>query len=95
MQGFEVSAARALNRALGRRGCVFADRYRPRALATRAAIRAVLRLRVFAAAPRVTWPATNLLIACLPRAFSGLPPPVRGRRRSPTTSYDDRGRSVR
>ncbi|HEY3803820.1 MAG TPA: hypothetical protein VGL61_14495 [Kofleriaceae bacterium] len=65
MQGFEVSAARALNRALGRRGCVFADRYRPRALPTRAAIRAVLRLRVFAAAPRVAWPATNVLISCL------------------------------
>jgi hypothetical protein len=65
MQGFEVSAARALNRALGRTGCVFADRYRPRALITRAAVRAVLRLRVFAVAPRVAWPATNLLISGL------------------------------
>jgi hypothetical protein len=65
MQGFEVSAARALNRALGRTGCVFADRYRPRVLVTRAAVRAVVRLRVFAAAPRVAWPATNLMIACL------------------------------
>jgi hypothetical protein len=65
MQGFEVSAARALNRALGRTGCVFVDRYRPRVLATRAAVRAVLQLRTFAAAPRVSWPATNLLISCL------------------------------
>jgi hypothetical protein len=65
MQGFEVSAARALNRALARRGCVFVDRYRPRALVTRAAVRAVLQLRTFAAAPRVSWPATNLLISCL------------------------------
>ena len=65
MQGFEVSAARAINRALGRTGCVFADRYRPRALATRAAVRAILQLRSFAAAPRVCWPATNLLISCL------------------------------
>jgi len=65
MQGFEVSAARALNRALHRAGCVFADRYRPRALPTRAAVRAVLHLRTFAGAPRVAWPATNLLISCV------------------------------
>jgi hypothetical protein len=42
MQGFEVSAARWLNRAIGRRGGVFADRYRARILATRDAIRAAL-----------------------------------------------------
>jgi hypothetical protein len=42
MQGFEVSAARALNRLLGRRGAVFADRYRPRPLVTRAAVRAAI-----------------------------------------------------
>src|SRR5258706_477309 len=42
MQGFEVSAARALNRACGRRGTVFADRYRPRTLVTRAAIRSAV-----------------------------------------------------
>jgi len=64
MQGFQVSAARALNRSLGRAGTVFADRYRPCPLATRAAVRAVLRLRVFAAAPRVAWPETNLLRPC-------------------------------
>jgi hypothetical protein len=42
MQGFQVSAARALNRACGRRGTVFADRYRPRTLVTRAAIRSAV-----------------------------------------------------
>ncbi len=42
MQGFEVSAARALNRAAGRRGQVFADRYRSRILVTRPAVRAAL-----------------------------------------------------
>ena len=64
MQGFEVSAARAINRALHRAGCVFADRYRPRALRTRAAVRAVVQQRTFATAPRVVWPTTNLLISC-------------------------------
>jgi hypothetical protein len=44
MQGFQVSAARALNRELGRHGGVFADRYRPRAVATRPALRALLEL---------------------------------------------------
>jgi len=44
MQGFEVSAARALNRAAHRRGNVFPDRYRMRVLATLAAVRAVLGL---------------------------------------------------
>lgn len=42
MQGFEVSAARCLNRAIGRRGQVFADRYRARILPTREALRAAL-----------------------------------------------------
>ena len=44
MQGFQVSAARALNKELGRHGGVFADRYRPRAVATRPALRALLEL---------------------------------------------------
>ena len=39
MQGFQVSAARSLNRAARRTGCVFPDRYRARILATRAAMR--------------------------------------------------------
>jgi hypothetical protein len=64
MQGFEVSAARALNRALGRSGCVFVDRYRPRPLITRAAVRAVTRSPALELAPRIAWPATNLLISC-------------------------------
>lgn len=42
IQGFEVAAARQLNRALGRRGAVFPDRYRARALTTRGQLRAVL-----------------------------------------------------
>jgi hypothetical protein len=65
MQGFEVSAARALNRALGRTGCVFVDRYRPRLLITRAAVRAVIRSRAVNFGPRIAWPATNLLISCV------------------------------
>lgn len=42
MQGFQVAAARALNRALRRRGNVFVDRYRPAILRTRRAVRAAL-----------------------------------------------------
>ena len=44
MQGFCVSAARAFNRMTGREGGVFADRYRPRTVATRPALRALLEL---------------------------------------------------
>ena len=57
MQGFEVSAARSLNRASGRRGSVFADRYRARILATRAALRAALAelVRPEHPATPVTW----------------------------------------
>jgi hypothetical protein len=43
MQGFQVAAARHLNRAWRRRGCVFADRYRARPLTTRRAVRRALR----------------------------------------------------
>ena len=42
MQGFQVAAARALNRVLSRSGTVFADRYRPLPLRTRPAVRAAL-----------------------------------------------------
>ena len=42
MQGFQVSAARALNRARARRGTVFPDRYRATALRTRAMVRALV-----------------------------------------------------
>jgi hypothetical protein len=68
MQGFQVAAARHLNRLRGRRGAVFPDRYRARALITRAAVRALL------IAPnqpwfRSAWPETVLLVTTL------LPPP--------------------
>jgi hypothetical protein len=43
LQGLSVRIARQLNRALGRRGCVFADRYHARALATPREVRNVLR----------------------------------------------------
>jgi hypothetical protein len=42
MQGFQVAAAKHLNRLRGRSGTVFADRYRARPLRTYAAVRAVL-----------------------------------------------------
>lgn len=59
MQGFQVSAARALNRAAHRRGTVFPDRYRMRALATRLAVRDLLgRLPLLHTA---AWPQTWLL----------------------------------
>jgi hypothetical protein len=41
MQGFQVSAARWLNRAARRHGCVFPDRYKMTILHTRAAVRAI------------------------------------------------------
>ena len=43
MQGFQIAAARYLNRAAGRRGPVFPDRYRARILATRRAVRRAIR----------------------------------------------------
>jgi hypothetical protein len=43
MQGFQIAAARYLNRVAGRRGPVFPDRYRARILATRRAVRRALR----------------------------------------------------
>ncbi len=39
VQGFEVSAAKHINRTLGRRGRVFADRYHPRALKSPRSVR--------------------------------------------------------
>lgn len=42
MQGFQVSAARAVNRAARRTGRVFQDRYRARLLASRTALTAAL-----------------------------------------------------
>lgn len=42
MQGFQIAAARHLNRATGRRGTVFPDRYRAKILTTRRAVRRAL-----------------------------------------------------
>ena len=64
MQGFQVAAARALNRALARAGTVCADRYRPLPLRTRAAVRAALA----GFARRLAYPTTPLLrIELVPR----------------------------
>jgi hypothetical protein len=60
MQGFEVAAAKHLNRAAARRGCVFADRYRARALTSRPAVRAALAA-LPAGTARASWPETYLL----------------------------------
>ncbi|MBV8762499.1 MAG: hypothetical protein JO257_34765 [Deltaproteobacteria bacterium] len=57
MQGFQVAAARALNRTLARSGTVFADRYHPLPLRTRTAVRAALA----GFATRVAFPTTYLL----------------------------------
>lgn len=77
MQGFQVAAARRLNRALRRRGTVFPDRYRSRILATRDAVRAAVRAAAAATpfAPRsatatgaffaAAWPLTWLLRTAL------------------------------
>jgi len=59
MQGFQVSAARALNRTARRRGTVFSARYRMRILTTRPDVRdALFRLPQ---ALSVAWPQTWLL----------------------------------
>ena len=76
MQGFQVSAARALNRELARHGGVFADRYRPRAVATRPALRALLELLAPPPPPprpstRTSAPARS---AARPRSASRAPP---------------------
>ncbi len=57
MQGFQIAAARYLNRATGRRGTVFPDRYRACILTTRRAVRraiAALPARVRTCSP-LTW----------------------------------------
>jgi hypothetical protein len=59
MQGFQVAAARHLNRAHRRRGTVFADRYRMRILPTRAAVRAALAS--LATVTRAAYPHSYLL----------------------------------
>jgi hypothetical protein len=49
MQGFQVSAARAVNRAIRRKGTVFPDRYRMKILRTTSAARAAVRTAIRAA----------------------------------------------
>jgi len=78
MQGFQIAAARHLNRAIGRRGVVFPDRYRARILTTRRAVR-----RALAALPsreRTCSPLTWLL------RVDGAPPSRRRRRPRPPPS---------
>lgn len=65
MQSFQIAAARQLNRALGRRGTVFPDRYRARVLATRRAVRTALA--DLPARERTCSPRTWLLIFDRPR----------------------------
>lgn len=68
MQGFQVAAARRLNRAHHRRGTVFPDRYRMRVLATRAAVRATLAT-FGAVEERAAYPMTYVLrVELLPLA---------------------------
>lgn len=58
MQGFQVSAARWLNREARRHGCVFLDRYWMNAMRTRSEVRAVVgSLPVML---RTSWPQTWL-----------------------------------
>ena len=79
MQGFQVAAAKHLNRTLARRGPVFPDRYRARALVTRAEVRALLATT--GAGPGTSWrlcawPATRLLQSSdLPGSTDSAPPP--------------------
>jgi REP element-mobilizing transposase RayT len=63
MQGFQVAAARHLNRARRRTGTVFPDRYRMRILATRASVRAVLA--TLSPTTREAYPCTYLLRTAL------------------------------
>jgi hypothetical protein len=58
MQGFQVSAARSLNRVARRRGNVFPDRYRMDMLITRSAVRAIAHSLTNAIA--IAWPMTWL-----------------------------------
>lgn len=77
MQGFQVAAARHLNRARSRRGTVFADRYRARILTSRAAVRATAASLPSRTAP-VAWPLTWLLRVELAAVTAG------AQRRSPS-----------
>lgn len=71
MQGFQVSAAKALNRLTGRRGTVFPDRYRMRILRTRIEVRSIVC--GLPLAPTSAWPETWLLRIELALARSSRP----------------------
>jgi len=73
MQGFQIAAARYLNRTARRRGAVFPDRYRARILTTRRAVRRAVH--ELPARERTCAPTTWLLIV------DGAP--RRGRRHPP------------
>jgi hypothetical protein len=60
MQGFQVSAARSLNRAARRAGRVFVDRYHARVLATRPALAGALAGLPRAARARLAVPESAL-----------------------------------
>lgn len=70
MQGFQVSAARSLNREAHRSGTAFPDRYKMRILKTRPDVRAAIgRLP---SALTVAWPQTWLLrVDAAPRPLRG------------------------
>jgi len=76
MQGFQVAAARHVNRGLGRRGQVFRDRYRARALRTRHEVRAIIT----PAWTRTAWPEAALLqswrVLGLLASLASMPPPL-------------------
>src|SRR4051812_36312774 len=101
MQGFQVAAAKLLNRLRRRHGTVFADRYRARPLIGRAAVRAI----VGASPPRKTpargrtwrtykWPESMLLARPAVRILVELllrpGPPRGGAGRDPPTRRSSR-----
>ena len=89
MQSFQIAAARHLNRALGRRGTVFPDRYRAAILTTRRAVRAALR--DLPARERTCSPRTWLLVFDRPRRLSRRSPGRAGPRRRRPPSARARG----
>ena len=73
MQGFQIAAARYLNRVANRRGAVFPDRYRARILTTRRAVRHAIR--AMPARERTCSPETWLLKIAGRTSFRRRPPP--------------------
>lgn len=73
MQGFQVSAAKALNRLARRRGAVFPDRYRMRILRTRLAVRDTVGRLPLARTPLTRTPLTRTPLAGTPLAGMAWP----------------------